>query len=69
MSKGSCEQGSWTSWDQTFEGLRYHMRKEIRPVTGLPLLRGTSCVVRTRKLKLQRKHLGFEVLLKLANIY
>lgn len=37
--------------------------------TGLPLLSGTSCVVRTRKLKLQRKHLGIEVLLKLANIY
>lgn len=30
---------------------------------------GTSCLVRTRKLKLQKKYLDSEVLLKLANIF
>lgn len=48
------------------------MGKEIRPKPvkfELPLLMGPSCLVRTRKLKLQKRHLGTEVLLKLTNIY
>lgn len=45
------------------------MRNEIRPIAELSLLRGTSCLMRTRKLKLQKNYLGIEVVIKLANIY
>lgn len=42
------------------------MRRGIRPKPvefELPLLMETPCLVRTIKLKLQKKHLGTEILL------